>query len=331
MNDRTPTRAAVDVGYGYTKAATPEDGRRVIFPSAVIPNTGGDELAAALGQRRGAGRVSILKAGVEKEEWLVGDEALAVGGRRTWNATAAERDGYAVLVLAALGRLNVRGPLDLTVGLPLSAYLRQGQRDALTEALRGVTAWVSVEGHDAEAIILERVAIAPQGLGALQHHMRSAPANGATMLGIIDVGYRTTDYALCLRKGAGMVPDAARSGSVPQGMGQVMDALRQHVMANSNVTIPPTDAILQMALASGSLRVEGRALPLFTAYKAACLTVARAIESQIARTWDEALPYLGAIVLAGGGGADLAQHFSLPGLELCNDSVWANALGFAGI
>ncbi|MDI3317832.1 MAG: ParM/StbA family protein [Bacillota bacterium] len=219
---------AADVGYGFTKAAA-QDGRRLMFPSAVAAAAGSGELAAALGARLSEHVVQIQGLDGDSRRYLVGEAAVRAGASRTWSDASSRRD-YAVLVLTAAYLLGADGQAGLMVGLPLSAYIRRAERRALRDALAGHGAWVSVDGQDARYVEFTGVTVAPQALTAYLTALRTDPGLAGAEVGVIDIGYRTTDLSLLVPGADGAaVPDEGRSGSLDVGYHAVVDSVRRAV------------------------------------------------------------------------------------------------------
>lgn len=324
--------AGVDVGYGFTKAVAGAE--RAVFPSVTLPAPDDGSLQEVLGGKTLPHRVTIMRSATGRmESWLVGDAALRSGGHRSWGEDG--REGYDVLTLAALGVLGASGPLAVAVGLPISVYRRKDYRSSLRRSLEGVAAWVSVDGREATLVDIESASVYPQGMGALVH--LSATDEGVTLrgktLGVVDVGYKTTDYLLVSPGDDGSpVVDSARSGSLNLGMSQAVDATRQHlVSALGAVNVPPEDVVARALRGDGSVTYRGRAIPVREAYDGACRRLAEDVASSLERLWGEQFDFLDATLLAGGGGADVAPYMAAKGLRLMREPVFANALGFLAL
>ncbi len=323
-------RVAIDVGYGFTKALFDQGGRQV-FPSVVTPERGTGDLAAALGGTAQRHRLSVQIGSELPQGYLIGSAALAAGGTRTWAVDGSGRDDYPLLVLAALASVGVAGPVALGLGLPLSVYLKRNERRALRDRVTGLAARVSWGGGDARPVAVSSVKVLPQAAGAYYQALaQDGPRLAGQMVGIVDIGYHTTDYMLMSPGDGGMsVPDEARSDSLDAGMSQVIDAVRGYVSAQTGVAFSPPEGMVETTLGNGGrLTVRGRELDLRPAYDAALRDLASRIEAEMQRAWGDRIDYLAAVLVAGGGGAALAPHLKLPGLRVLADPVFANAAGF---
>ncbi len=324
-------RVSIDVGYGFTKALADNGGRQV-FPSAVSLARGTGDLAAALGGAAQRHRMSVQVGHELPQGYLVGSAALAAGATRSWAIDGSGRDDYPLLVLAALASVGAEGPVDLALGLPLSVYLSRDERRALRDRVTGLAARVSWDGHDARPVAVSSVKVLPQAAGA--YYSALVGADGARlagqMVGIVDTGYHTTDYMLLSPGEGGLsVPDEARSGSLDAGMAQVIDAVRSYVSSQTGIPFVPPEGMVETTMRNGGhLTARGRSLDLRPAYGETLQSLAGRVATELQRAWGDHLDYLAALLVAGGGGAEIAPHLGLPGVRVVGDAMYANAAGF---
>lgn len=327
-------RAAVDLGYGFTKALTYED-NRIALPSVAVRSRAAGDLAALLGTQRPQYAISVPRCTTPEVvgEWLVGDAALLAGGVRTWEAPSRRAD-YPLLVLSGLVLAGAEGDVDLVVGVPLAHYVQAEERRALRQRLSGLHATVAVGGAAPVDVAIQSVRVYPQGVGA--YIAALAAPGGADLVGkaagVVDVGYRTTDYLLMVPAPGGVaVPDEARCGSLDRGIGQAIEAVRRYVAERSGVSVPPDEGLVQAALDSGGwISVRGREINVRQAFDEACRSLSEAIALELRRAWGDRAEYVAAVLVAGGGGRALFGALSglLPGARLVNDALFANAAGF---
>ncbi len=325
---------AVDTGYGYVKALA-QDGRRACFPSVVFPDAGTGELVQAVGGSGPGHRVTLLPAQGEPQRLLVGDAAILAGGVRSWDSTAAARRDYARLVLAAVAILGVPGsgpepePVDLAVGLPLASYLQREERRALRQEMLGLRARFHVAGKEPGAMEVRSVRVFAQAVGAYVLAAAAEPAAVAGTVGLVDVGFRTTDYLLVQQTQGGALPDEARSGSVDTGIGLAYEGVARMIGGQAGVMVPP--GMVEGALASsGTLTARGRVYDVRSMFETEARAVADRIADQVRRAWGDRMDFLSAALLAGGGGAATFPHLRgfHPMLRLMEDAFFANAQGF---
>lgn len=314
-------RCAVDVGYGFTKAVS-DTGARAIYPSTAAPVPVGDGLAEALGGSRDGHVLSILGG----PQYLVGSAA----GQRTWNTDAADRTGYVQLCLTAARLVGADGMVDLALGLPLAAWLRKDQRQALRQRLIGTSAWVALDGGEAAHITIEGCRVFPQGAGAFALALHEDPTLSGRPTGLIDVGYRTTDYLVMGRGDAGLAPDEDACGSFDAGAGRIYERVRQALTERTGVMIPEGAVEDAMAHYGGTLYLRGAETDLRPLIDAEAQALAAEVTEQMRRLWSDRLDLLGAVLLAGGGGALLAPYLAKlhPLVRPLPDAIYANAAGY---
>ena len=323
--------AAIDVGFGYTKALSGNGGRS-IFPSAVTPARGTGDLAAALGGGSVKHRMTATIQGVGEREYLVGSAALAAGATRSWSADGDGRADYAMLVLAALASVGASGLVDVALGLPLSIYLQRDQRRTLRDHIWGLRAAVSWDGRASTTVEAASVRVLSQAVGA--YYAALLGPDGAKLagqaVGAVDIGYHTTDFLLLTPGDGGVsIPDEARSGSLDAGMSQATDAVRQHVVNQTGTPFSPPEGMIEAALRNGGhITVRGESIDIRPVYDEALRSLATRIQTDIQRALGQQIDYLAASLLAGGGGAEIAPYLHLPAMQVVPDPVFANAAGF---
>ncbi len=317
---------AVDVGYGYTKAVA-QNGQRASWPTTIRRREpGGERLSAALGAGADGHTVRIRPSGATEPVWYQVGET----GRRAWASDAAERAGYDVQVLAAARLLAGVGDVDVLVGLPLALWTQPGQRRNLRDSLEGRTAIVGVDREPDAAVTLRSVRVLPQAAGAFQYALRKDPSLALRPVGLIDVGYRTTDYLIMRRVTSGLAPDEAACGSVDLGAGLVFERIRQALTEQSGVLVPEGAVEDAIAHYSGRLYLQGREVDAGVKVAEGMRTLAGEVAEEIRRSWGDRLGLLGAVLVCGGGGEALAPHLQglHPLVRAVPDALWANALGF---
>lgn len=319
-------RLGIDVGYGYTKAAS-ESGRRIILPSTVGPARTARGLGAAFGDghHRDGRDVTIGINGVENR-YTIGSAT----GQRSWASDAAARSGYLPLAVTAAVLAGGEGDVAILAGLPLAMWLQADQRKALRNELRGVEAAVTVDGRRPKQIHVADAKILPQGAGAFAQALRSDPTLSELPAGLIDIGYRTVDFVAMRRTAGAVAPDEAACGSIDLGAGRVFENVRQ-ALSDATGTMLPAGAV-EDALANyhGRLTIRGQDQDVASLVDAEAAALATAIAEQIQRTWSGRLDLMGAVLLAGGGGALLHQHLRRlhPRVRLLDRALWANAEGY---
>lgn len=330
-------RIAVDIGYGYVKALS-ETGKRAVFPSVVAPSPAGGVLAGALGNGKGLDyRVGVRPFGRlgAEETMLIGEAALAARGAvRTWEMEATNNAYLPLLIAAGLGLVGDGEPVRLALGLPLAAYA--AQRDGLRGVAEGLDLSVSLNGAPAMRARVNDVFIFPQAAGAyysacLNVHGGLRDASLARQpVGVVDVGYRTTDYLVMARGPGGLLPREDLAGSLDMGINTAHQAVRAEAEALARRPVDLVQVERALAWAEGSLYVQGREVSLRKALDAALAELAEQVVAKIKLAWGEEMDHLAAVLVAGGGGQALFPYLrdTFPAARLVPDPLWANAEGY---
>ena len=320
--------ASVDVGYGYTKAAA-QDGRTLVFPSVVRAMTGPEP---GFGQKLDGYRLSVQGSGGTAESFAVGELALVLGSQRTWETRAASRADYATLVLCALRLLGATGGVDLAVGLPMRFFLNREEREALASRLGGLGAMVAVDDLPSAAVRVERVRVFPQGAAAYTAAVGAEPALVRQMVGLVDVGYRTTDYLVMVPKGEGAIPDRELLGSVQIGVGSAYEAVARTLGQDRQVLLRAVD-VERAAVTRKPLVVWGEEAAVGDALAREFGRIGDEVVSHLQRVWEDVLPAMGALLVCGGGGQALYSQLARlsPSARVVAAPVTANAAGYASL
>jgi len=331
-------RVAVDVGYVDVKALA-SSGERITFPSVIAPEEEDLALDDALRARRSHQRVMIEKPGSSQEAWLFGRAALiAPGAVRPWAEEASSREGYDVLVMAALASLIRVATLetvdvDLVLGLPLGVY--GVQREKLRESLKGREAFVNVNDRVPMRLRIASVLVLPQAIGAYYAAVLNPDGSMRVDLvkrptGVIDVGGRTTDYFVMQRDEGGLRPVKALSGSLDTGTIGVYEALRRRAQAATGHMIDNLRVEAALRDQDGILLDMGREVDLKPWLQEEARAAARQIANELRVAWGKHLAGLGSVLLAGGGALLMGEYLKPlhPALSVVDDPVYANAAGF---
>ncbi|MDA8344921.1 MAG: ParM/StbA family protein [Thermaerobacter sp.] len=318
-------KLGIDVGYGFTKAAAETEGdisRHASFASAVIAARNSDLSTLSGGQVKHLLSIEDMASG--RSEYAIGSAALALGADRAW--ANGVRTGYLPLVIAAALAVGASGQLEVALGLPLGVYLKKDERARLRAAVEGVNVWASLDKAEARQFSIGRVRVYPQGYGAYLSALSSFPALSGQFVGLIDVGYRTTEYLLFSPTDGVSIPDEKRSGSLDVGVSMALDAVRSYVAQEVGAAYSPPTSLIEEAVARGVITVRGREVHVSEAWNSAGAMLAEQVLDAIHRAWGERMDFLAALLLAGGGGEVLARH--LPEAQVLPRPVYANAEGF---
>lgn len=333
-------RVAVDIGYGYVKAVS-EYGRRVVFPSVVAVDPGRLLFGLAGGALDEVGYVVRYKeTGSDRiVDCAVGEAGLACGNAvRAWEMDdQIFHENSRVLLCTAVALLTLPGTVcRLAVGLPLKVYA--GLNAERRERLNRLGAYVDVQGADPRQVVFEPpVRVFPQAGGAYLHALLNEHGlvrNAALLrasVGVIDVGYRTTDLLLLSRTGGRTaVVRADRTGTVDCGVGGVYE----HVWRSLEAELGRPVDLLRVEKAfvwnKGILTYRGWEIDLSPRAEEGRRLLAREIGAAVKRLWGEDLDFAERVLVTGGGGQDLFPYLReyVPGAVCGEDSLFANALGY---
>ncbi|NHM26987.1 ParM/StbA family protein [Desulfofundulus sp. TPOSR] len=314
---------AIDVGYSHTKAVSPD--RRVLIPSVVAPYS---ELPLAELSRNGSGHVVEIrrlngdtKNGVTKK-YFVGELALREGQGATFTLDREKHrhPNHDILVLAAARLLEAREGATLVVGLPVAYY--RLQKEELRKQLEALHAKVSVDDGPLARVSFGKVVVYPQGAGAL---LTASDLPENSLICLVDVGFKTTDYVLAKVAGGMVGPEGG--GSVEYGVFQMYETV---AAAFGSETGAPLDMNVAAAVAAqGRVTFRGRELDLTASVKAARVNTARAIADRVLAALGQKGDFVAKFYLAGGGAVALPELTDMfPAAEVLPDPQWANAEGF---
>lgn len=296
----------VDVGFGYTKATDGRAGQA--FKSLV-----GEAVVVQYTE-------TILPSGPKSppRHFEIGEEKVFVGelaeqqsrGRGFTLDPGMFFDRYALtLALAAIAPYVKHGePVRVVSGLPISFFRRY--RDRLITLLQGrhpVNAVHSGSEIEEKQVYIERVRVIPQPFGSLFGLMLNDEGKIVTQrfvtekIGLIDIGFRTTDYA---------VADRTRysergSGSSDAGMSMAYSAISRWLQEKSGVNVEVYR--LYEAASRGTIKIKGVRYDLKGLVERAYTQLATRIAGEAARLWSDDWD-IDAIILTGGGGATLAPY-----------------------
>ncbi|MGB9887084.1 MAG: hypothetical protein ACPLRW_08810 [Moorellales bacterium] len=314
---------SVDLGYGYTKAVS-ERGR-AIFPSVVCP---APESIYEFGRSGRTGyAVEYREMGSAVKRQVLAGELALKSGRAVRYTLARERfdaDGTA-LVLTAVGACltGAEGRTELAFGLPVAYY--RNQKEAVVKTFDGVGLYIRVGEEPERFLAFTRVYVFPQAVGAL-YSLGRLPESG--LVGLIDVGYFTTDFLLIEVFPDGFEPVPGSMSSVEMG---VDTAVKLFADSFQRLTGKPLSTSEARALwERDEVTFAGRKLAVAPLRRAACEEAGRSVAEAVQAAWATRADLLDTVLLAGGGAVEFADALRarFRHAELVQDPLFANALGF---
>ncbi len=292
----------VDIGYGFTKVATA--GRRpLVIPSIVGSN---EELS----YRSDIGdRIRITPLTLNGHSYLVGEAAKRFSRHcyRVFDSTWAESPYYLLLFVSALMRIEKSDtqPGAIVTGLPVSHYTQERVKqiqDLLGQApnVRSASGQTSVK--------VEKVKVIPQPFGSFfdpildDEAKLKDPDKVRERVGIIDIGFQTTDLALATPQFV-----EASSGSLEVGVRSIAEQLSRDLSRKCSMTLDTTEA--EEVLRLKSVRLFGERVDLSDMIEDRTREVAELILSYAHSLWGRG-EKLSRLILTGGGANIFRSYFS---------------------
>ncbi len=313
-------KIGIDVGYGYTKVVTAH--YSIIFPSRVGPAR---DLSFSL--KEGADTIGETVE-YDGERYFVGEKARhcdVIYTLRTRGWVVSKMYGAlltSAIVRAINGNNTVSDPEALIVvtGLPVD-YM--GDKTKAEESVRKTC--------DSIGLHIAGINVIPQPFGSffdMFYDNNGEIAGSAPLfkrLGIVDIGYHTTDYIL--------IEDAKHniekaSGSVPSGTYEIYDIVARelkNIFDKDTVTAEEAEHCIKTKY----FKVSGQNKDVSTLVNRVLSQVGQKITGIIKSKWS-ITGEVDVVLLTGGGGALIHQHISSIAHThfLITDPQMANARGY---
>lgn len=329
-------KIGLDLGYGYIKGVN-ERGKRILFP-ALVGGAYDRALAGMFGNENGE-RINnmhllITEPSGKKEEYFVGELAR----RESRNISYAFDEDkinhpYTKALIAASCMLLFPEdslPVHIVTGLPFEQYIHK--KDEFKELLKNYKAIVCFQGDSKVKIIkFDKVTIFPQAAGAvyfaIMDELKRHLSKGG-YIGLIDVGFKTTDYIVFMIEGNKLVIREDLSGTINIGMSALNIAADKLFTqrTGSKLDIPELINLVK----DEKIFFRGKELHFLKELNLIKSEIARVIKDRIKSVWGNKLDFFNTIFLAGGGAKDLEVFIS----DIHQNSVltknyqFANAEGF---
>ena len=313
-------RMGIDVGYGYTKVVTAH--HSIIFPSRVGP---AKELSFSLKEGTDALGETVEYDG---EQFFVGEKARHSDVTYTLRTRGwIESKMYGALLTSAVTRAMNNGytasdtdAVIVVTGLPVD-YMRD--KTKAEESVRKTC--------DRLGLHIAGINIIPQPFGSFFDMFYDNNGNIAgsaplfKRLGIVDIGYHTTDYIL--------IEDAKHniekaSGSVPTGAYEIYDIVARelkNMFDRDTVTAQEAEHCVK----TKNFKFSGQNKDVSTLVDRVLSQVGQKITGIIKSKWNIE-GEVDVVLLTGGGGALIQQHITSIAHThfLISDPQMANARGY---
>lgn len=320
---------SIDMGYGYTKAVNSINKKEIIFPSVVAPaneSVLGDEDFGFSKNQIGHNIQIREKNSINKENYLVGELALLEGraAQMTLSRERFSRDTTVPLIMTAAYLAGAEGNTRLAAGLPLAYF--KNQKKVAKEVLSGLGYSIKIGSEKETMINFTEVYLYPQCVGALFSHM-GIPEKG--IIGVVDVGYHTTDYLLVQINQGSLTPLTSYMSTIEVGM---HTAVKRFASMYQEQTGKPLSMVEAQRLWNKEIAGK-RGLDISPLKEAAKQEAGKAVAESVYNAWSEQLDHIDEILLAGGGGIDFYNMLNkyLEGVELLDNPQFANCKGFLSL
>lgn len=296
----------IDIGFGFTKATNGRDYR--IFKS-VFGEAAEIQFREQLFQQGQDG--GSLHLELDGKGFFVGELAERQSNVRSFTLDQDQFIAAFVktLALTALGTLVQRNvPVKVVTGLPISYYRRH--KDEIAGILEGkhTLALLDERGGREETVVnIAQVRVVPQPFGSLFNLMLNDLAEVGDRrfihekVGIIDVGFRTSDYTIA---------DRARysergSRTTESGIAQAFSIIASKLREKSGVNVELYR--LYDAVERGSIKIRGKVFDLKSVTEQVFGQLASSVATEANRFWADDWD-IDMIVITGGGGAVLRGY-----------------------
>src|SRR5215470_891441 len=313
----------VDIGYGFTKVAGVDRIPRVI-PSIVGSN---EEIS----YRNDLGdRLKITPLVLNGHSHLVGEAAKRFSRHRyrVFDSSWTESPYYLFLFVSAMMAMRVDKIVDepsaVVTGLPVSHYTRE--RVKQIQELLSQAHNVQISSGEAP-VKVDGVKVIPQPFGSYfdlvlnDEGKLKDPDRIRERVGIIDIGFQTTDLALATPQFV-----EASSGSLEVGVRSVADQLSRDLARSHSITLDTTEA--EEVLRHGWIKIFGENVDLSEMIGIRIREVAEVILSFAHSLWGRG-EKLDRLILAGGGACIFRSYFSsYRNLHIPPDPSLSNVRGY---
>ncbi|MCE5272894.1 ParM/StbA family protein [bacterium] len=294
----------VDVGFGYTKAYNGE--RSIIFKS-ILGDAADIQFQSGFSE---GGLLENLHVTVDGRDYYVGDMAEKQSNVRefTLDQNTLLTNFAKVMALTATACFSGAAgrEISLVTGLPIRYFKQQRARYVqMLEGVHNVTLHAREDEFQEKSLDIRRVRVLPQPFGSvfnllMNDHGRIVDRDVARQkFGVIDIGFRTTDYTLTDR----LRYIERGSRTTDTGISKAFALISRKILEQTGVSVELFR--LFDPVRKGQIRIRGKEMSLVELREQVLRQLATAIVSDMERLWAEDWD-LEFILLAGGGSTDLA-------------------------
>ncbi|HUU29491.1 MAG TPA: ParM/StbA family protein [archaeon] len=321
----------IDVGFGYTKAY---DGERSVIIKSVIGDAAEIQFQSGFSE---GGMLENLHVTIDEKQYYLGDLAEKQSNLRefTLDQNTLVESFAKVFALSMASFFAGPKPLECSVvtGLPIRFFKQYRAR--YTSMLEGThRVLLHNRGEVQEKILtFKKVRVLPQPFGAvfsllMNNHGRIIDRDVARdKFGIIDIGFRTTDYTITDR----LRYIERGSRTTDTGISKAFGVISKKILEQSGINVELYR--LFEPVRKGRIRIHGKEYSLTELRDEVMKQLANAIVSDMERLWADDWD-LEFVLLSGGGSSDLAPilekmiegQIKLASVE--TDMRMANVIGY---
>lgn len=296
----------IDIGFGFTKAT---NGREFRIFKSVYGDATDLQFREQIFNHPSA--EEHLHVELDGAAYFVGELAERQSVERFYTLDQKQfvNTFTKILALTALSRMVERqNPVKLVAGLPISHYRRY--KDDLTKILAGQHKLSALDrgGKPKETVIrIAEVKVVPQPFGSMLNLMLNDTGEIADTrfmkekIGIIDVGFRTTDYT---------VADKTRysergSNTADTGISRAFTAIATKLQERSGVNVEVYR--LYKAVETGSIKIRGKDYDLKKIAEQALSQLGATVATDANRLWSDDWD-IDSVIVTGGGGNVLLPY-----------------------
>lgn len=312
---------SIDLGFGFTKVVN--EHKKISFPSVVAPALSS---LTQFGEQTGYVVNYQWPGGSQNKSVFVGELAQKSG--RALQASLSRNkfiyESSIVLALTGAYLADAEGVVDLALGLPL-AYYKQ-QKDLVIDKFKKTNSYIQVDGGKQRYISFGNIEVLPQGVGVV-FSLEQLPESG--LVGILDIGYFTTDFLLVECNKTGLEPLPGYAGSLEIGVSTVHKLFQDKFNNATGGAISLSD--VQSNWNRDEISYRGQLLNIQPFKEETQTYVIQSIIESLKSNWSEKFDFLSNVIAAGGGSLAFSKQLKnsdLPGLIICHDPSFANANGF---
>ncbi len=298
----------LDIGFGYTKAT---NGQRFIVFKSVYGEA--SELQFREQLLSDPDEEEYLHLEIDDHNYFVGElaERQSVERYFTLDQSQFVAEFTKVLALTPLSQMVERQePVKLVAGLPISHYRRH--RSELINILKGQHPLVIINknGEREDSVVrVSDVKVVPQPFGTVMNLMLSDLGEVrdrrflGEKIGVIDVGFRTTDYTIADRTRY----SERGSKTTDTGISRAYATIAAKLQESSGINVELYR--LYNAVDRGSIKIHGKRYDLKLVKEHAFSQLASQIATDANRLWANDWD-IDRVMITGGGGAVLAPFMS---------------------